>query len=607
MRRSYAAEINELPVTYGRTLSSSVAEEMGTVLGHNGPMVFVGSGGALAAARLAADLHIHATGHMASAMTPLEASTSHLSPQTGVVLFSARARNPDAALTIRTAKLRGAVHLGVVSTRGRESLPKALASEDLHIAALPSSPDGFLATNSLIAMVAGVCMAHGVDLPPFLPAFSENYRGTRDSVVAVTGPGVGAVALDLEARFFETGLATVQLADYRNLAHGRHVGLERNAERSTVVAVVDPTSEVMASLTLAVLPPSIDVLMLRTTLEWPSSVVDLLVASIKVVGSTARSAGLDPGRPGVPSFGRKLYRLSLHKAIDIPKPDPVEKKLLRRSVHSAVRASYKAWLDMWLDELKHTDIGSVVLDYDGTVVSTTGRFDPPVPDVQAQIIRLLEAGVVVSFATGRGKSLHDTMRKWMPEEFWSHISVGLYNGSCILRLDEDPPSFEGCGGHLSVVADRLEEIADTCGLSLERRRTQVSISDPEHIATGEEILPVVRSVLARSPIVDLKVVVSGHSVDIVAAGTGKVTLISSVESESQGAILAIGDQGQPNGNDFEMLAVNKTTLSVDRCSADPTRCWNLDDRGDCGPDLLLRYLRALKPRKSGVRFVWRNP
>ena len=543
---------------------------------------------------------------MAAAMTPLEASTSRLSPKTGVVLFSARARNPDAALTIRTAKLRGATHLGVVSTRGRESLPNVLASEDVHVAALPSSPDGFLATNSLIAMVAGVCMAHRVYLPPFLPSFSANYRSLRDSVVAVAGPGLGAVALDIEARFSETGLATVQVADYRNLAHGRHVGLERNAERSTVVALVDPTSEVMASLTLSVLPPSIDVLTLRTTLEWPASVVDLLIASIKVVGSTARNAGLDPGRPGVPPFGRKLYRLSLRKAIDLPKPDPIEKKLSRRNVRSSVRDRYNAWLKMWLDELKHTVIGSVVLDYDGTVVSTAGRFSPPVPDVQNQIVRLLELGVVVAFATGRGRSLHDTTRKWMPEEFWSHISVGLYNGSCILRLDEDPPSFEGCGGQLSVAADRLEEIAATCGLSLERRQTQVSISDSENVATGEEILPIVRSVIAQSPIVDLKIVVSGHSVDIVSPGTGKSNLMSSVESKSQGAILAIGDQGQPNGNDFEMLAAKKTTLSVDRCSEDPTRCWNLDDRGDRGPDLLLRYLRALKPRKSGVKFVWRN-
>ena len=607
MRRSYDTEISELPATYSGTLGSSVAEEMAMVLRHNGPMVFVGSGGALAAARLAADLHIHKTGHLATAMTPLQAATSCLSAQTGVVLFSARAGNPDATLTIKAAKLRGADHLGVVSTKRRDSLPTPLASKDVHVATLPSSPDGFLATNSLIAMIAGICMAHRIDLPTHLPAFLQSYRGTRDSVVALTGPGMGAVALDLEARFFETGLATVQLADYRNLAHGRHVGLQRNANRSTVVAAVDPTSDTMARRTLAILPPGVDVLPLRTPLEWPASVLDLLVASIKTVGSTAQSVGLDPGRPGVPSFGRKLYRLSLHKAIHTPGPDPVDKKLSRRDAHSVLRDTYLRSLDMWLDELKHTDIGSVVLDYDGTVVSTTGRFDPPVADVQNQIVRLLDIGVAVNFATGRGKSFHDTTRKWMPEEYWSRVLVGLYNGSYILRLDEDPPAFDGCGDHLTDAAERLEDIAAFYDLALERRLTQISLSHSQRITTGEEILRVVRSVLAQSPAIDLKVVVSGHSVDIVSSATGKVALLSSVESESQGATLAIGDQGQPNGNDFEMLAANKTSLSVDRCSADPTRCWNLDVRGDRGPALLLRYLRALKPRKSGARFVWRNP
>ena len=45
------------------------------------------------------------------------------------------------------------------------------------------------------------------------------------------------------------------------------------------------------------------------------------------------------------------------------------------------------------------------------------------------------------------------------------------------------------------------------------------------------------------------------------------------DTRLQHLVLAIGDQGDLGGNDFELLASSRWTLSVDRCSADPARCW----------------------------------
>jgi hypothetical protein len=87
---------------------------------------------------------------------------------------------------------------------------------------------------------------------------------------------------------------------------------------------------------------------------------------------------------------------------------------------------------------------------------------------------------------------------------------------------------------------------------------------------------------------------------------GKSSVLREMSNRSDEDILVIGDQGQTDGNDFDLLSATTSSLSVDRTSLDPTRCWNLDQWGTNGPQLLVRYLKAVQPRSSGMRFVW-NP
>ncbi len=609
MKRSYATELKELPGTYRAVREAALAQPVAETIRAHQPLLHVGSGGALAVARLAADLHNRSEGHLAAAMTPLEASTAGLSGQTGLVLFTARGRNPDAALAIKTARRRGASHLGVVTSRERDELPPALAADDVHVAEVPSPPDGFLATNSLMAMATAVCLAHRVTLPDTLPALRDGQdrpRSPRHACVVVTGPGTAAVGVDLEARLVETGLASVQTMDYRNLAHGRHVGLLRNADNSTIIAVVDPAAKEIADRTLALLPPELDVMILRTDLIWPASVLDLFVSSMKVAAAAGKAAGLDPGRPRVADFGRRLYHLSVASMVEPPNPDPIEKKLRRRNLASATRLAYEEAFASWIEGIQQVDLGAVVLDYDGTVCRTERRYELPVSDVQQQIVRLLDAGILIGFATGRGKSLHSDTRAWLPEKYWPHVHVGLYNGTRLLRLADDPPHSDRCGEHLLQAVERLKAVG-SIRLDIEERPTQMSVSTAQADMSGPELLSFVRSVLSRQPILNLKVVASGHSVDIISSDAGKLAVLRSISEEIGGAILAIGDQGQVDGNDFELLASSTTTLSVDRCSEDPTRCWNLDRRGESGPTLLVRYLRSLRVRDSIARFVWCDP
>lgn len=603
VRRAYSDELGELPTTYQRSLVDADADALAEVVRAAGPMLYVGSGGALAVAQLAADLHTRATGDLARAVTPLEAASTSLKPDTGLVLFTARGRHPDARLAIDAARTRGVRHLGVVTTRPRQELPEPLRRRDVRVATVLSQPDGFLATNSLLAMATVLCRAHERELPETLPFFASPPQwGVRDKTLVITAPGLAAIGTDLEARLAETGLSSVQLTDYRNVAHGRHVGIVRNHETLTVLPLSDPSSELLAGKTLALFPERVQVQPLRSHLPWPASVLDLLVASMHVTGITGQARAVDPGKPGVATFGRSLYHLPVGRLLDLPRPDPVLRKLT--AMPGGQRPVLDKALQTWLAHVAATNVRGVVLDYDGTCCPTWDRFEPPPQAVQDMICTLLEAGIYIGFATGRGKSLHQATRGWLPEVHWPEIHVGLYNGSCLLTLADDPPDNSRSEDLMSDVGDRLE--AASVGLRIERRATQVTVSSTAGRSSGAQILPLVRAVLARQPALTCKTVASGHSVDILAPDSGKVSLLRAVQAQAIGDVLAIGDQGQVDGNDFELLASVTTSLSVDLCSADPTRCWNLDTHGLSGPDLLVKYLRSLKLSRSGAAFRWPN-
>lgn len=603
MKRKYATELAELPVTYQRCLDGGSVDDIANVVLRPGPMVYVGSGGALPVACLAADLHIEATGDLATAMTPLQAVSAAVASDCGFVLFTARGRHPDAAMAVQSARARGATHIGIVSARTRDELPSGLVDGDVWVATVPTPADGFLATNSVLAMATMLCRAHGAELPLDLPKIDEgDMRAVRRSTIAVAGPLLGSVALDLETRLSETGLSFVQATDFRNMAHGRHVGLARNLDDVTVVSIADARTERLADRTIGLLPSSTDVLRLESQLQWPASVIDLLSRSMRLVGITGAQGEVDPGRPGVASFGRRLYHLPTARLLGIQPPDPIDRKV--RQAPGSSRVAVADAFRTWMAELAEAPIEALVLDYDGTCCPTWDRFRPPPLDVQAELKRLIAGGIVVGFATGRGRSIHDDTRSWLPEALWPEVHVGLYNGTCLLRLSDDPGDYGTCDGDLKEIADRLESADVAGGLRVERRLTQVSVTTADGRVSGEHLLPTVRAVMARPPSLNCKAFASGHAVDIVAGDAGKVAVLEAVREGVSGRVLTIGDQGQVDGNDFELLAATRQSLSVDRCSADLTRCWNLDERGERGPRLLVRYLKALHVEAGTARFRW---
>src|SRR5262249_4802245 len=101
-------------------------------------------------------------------------------------------------------------------------------------------------------------------------------------------------------------------------------------------------------------------------------------------------------------------------------------------------------------------------------------------------------------------------------------------------------------------------------------------------------------ILARMP--SIKVVCSGHSIDILDQGVSKINLIYKIKelaANPNGELLCIGDRGRWPGNDCDLLA-QPYSLSVDQGSYDPHSCWNLAPAGCSGTQATLFYLRSLQ-------------
>jgi hydroxymethylpyrimidine pyrophosphatase-like HAD family hydrolase len=606
MKPSYVDELGLLASSYAwasREDISPLTQLLDPVA--SGTALYIGSGGALAVSALAAALHVAKTGRLATNATPLAISGGPLRHSTAAVLFSARAGNPDVALAARAAVEQGCDPVGLVTHRRVEEIPSSLVRQPITIVsyAAPLTRDGTMST-LLVRWYA----RRAFSLPDQLrPQISRDGRSMTKNCLVLVGPGMQAAGIDLETRLSETGLAAAQLVDYRNFAHGRHYGLARNQDRTTVVAFIAPEYADLANDTLSHLPKAVPVIRIETDQGWPFGILELLVGSMQLVGQVSDAAGLDPARPCVPAFGRALYRMSSQSKISGMASDPIARKLIALGAPASaeIRDHYQGELERWTTMLSELQFDGLVLDYDGTVCTTENRFNAPDKTIVELLVSVVERGACLGFASGRGSSLHRELRRVIPEPLWSRVYAGMYNGALVIPLNTDMPDAMAPNPILEELEERVRKLVNELSVRLERRTYQIQFQ----VVTGAEIstqglTQLIREVAARTPSLNIKCLQSAHSIDVVEAATSKRTVVDTLDADCSGAILCIGDQGQEGGNDFELLACRPATLSVDRCSSDPTRCWNLGPPGERGPSILRRYLRSLRYARGRSGFRW---
>jgi hydroxymethylpyrimidine pyrophosphatase-like HAD family hydrolase len=640
MAKPYAFEMSKLSDTlaWARTVDIAPLRQAVRRAGYS-PLLAVGSGGSLTAAHALAGLHQRSTRRLAAVATPLEA-VDPLDDGVSIWLISAGGDNVDILAAAKAIVAREPRQLAVLC--GREDSPLVELCRrhpfiDLAIYPPPAGKDGFLATNSLLGFAAILSRAYtdefvgerfgcsAIDaVEPLTRAESQVTALWKNSTISLWsrpttlvlhGIATRVGAIDLESKFTEAALGNLQLADFRNFAHGRHHWLAKRGDISAVLALIADADRKLAEKTLDLIPSGIPQARLELAGSPTTAALASLIAAFRVTGWAGIARGIDPGRPGVPEFGRRLYNLPLPRPPREVAPAGLSPReacaITRKAGLSPVQLQSLGSLERWraaLNDfrarLKSATFVGIVLDYDGTIVDTRHRFEPPREDISHELIRLLNAGTHVAIATGRGASVRRDLSKCIPSSLWPRMLVGYYNGAEVAALDNKfvPDGREGTCEALATLAAAFRaqpELAEAADQS--DRRFQITLQ-AKRAMPENRIWDLAHQVILMTNSERTSITKSSHSIDIVGRSVSKLNvLIKLRERVGNGPILTIGDRGRWPGNDYELLR-GEYSLSVDEISVDPATCWNLAECGQRGVNVTFDYLRVLIAEDGALRF-----
>lgn len=641
MGKPFATEIDALPVTYHWAIEQPIdvlARAIEKMCGD--PLIALGSGGSFSASQFACHLHNVFTQQVATAMSPLQAATGDSSlVGTGILVPTARGNNPDVIGAVRELIFREPRNILVLCANPKSRIARLIARHsyvDLVEYEMPFGADGFLATNSLLGFSVLLARAYSTvlgqmfDLPKQLTDLLEDNRELSDSkwldrryaplwqrqtLIVLHGSSVSAAAIDLESKFTEAALGNVQISDFRQFAHGRHHWLAKRANDTAVIALVSKSDRAIAKQTLALLPKDIPTCVLNLSGNGCTSDLSGLIRGFLLVGSAGRARGIDPGRPGVPPFGRKLYHANAFKhAAENPSHSRLRDRAIERKAQEGLTTLIgSSRLTLWkeafanfVDRLSLARFRALVFDYDGTLCDENERFDPLPGEIAKPLAALLKSGIIIGVATGRGKSVRESLRQAFPKKLWKQINVGYYNGGEVLALNNEsaPDGTEGVAPELALLRKTIDADAFiSINSTITFRQRQITLT-PKIGTSLNKLWTYCHHLVQRIEHTEVRALRSGHSIDILPGRISKVAVVSTVrkilEDDTSAPILCIGDRGCWPGNDFELLE-GPFSLSVHEVSPDPDSCWNLSPPGQRGRNATLAYLRAMRVTRGGIQ------
>lgn len=586
------------------------------------PTFVVGSGGSFSTCHMLSLLH-QFRGGFAKPVTPLELySSANSIRNSNVVVLSASGKNTDILFAYKHAIKNDAAKILGICTKMNTKLSSLASSHSISTILefdSPAGKDGFLATNSLLAYFVLLSGLYGfknsveafelpTDLMEEISLFVSKLYHDFTLLVLYSG-WAQPVAIDIESKFTEAGLGNVLLCDYRNFAHGRHNWLDKKRKQTAIISLVTKEEHLLAKKTLDLIPSDIPRLLLTSEHSTTLCSIDLLIQSFYLVNAIGDKVGIDPGRPGVPTYGSKLYNLKYTGLLKEPKED-------YKSINAILRKTgYLSFLDLRDDEKKfwwnklaefkskisNEKFGALILDYDGTLCTKEERAGLPSKEVIDFLNLFIGRNYVLGIVTGRGKSIRETLVKCLNSKFHQNVIIGYYNGAVIAPLTDDtqPPTAKKSKKSLSIIADKLEKFPyPGTRLEITLRPLQLTIEDngkSDWRITKNRVLEEIK----KLGLYDIQVLESGHSLDIVSKpDVSKLNIVKYCKEECEKrkiatAFLCIGDKGRLPGNDFELLSV-PNSLSVDEVSTDANTCWNLSEQGSHGVLTSLHYLNQFK-------------
>ena len=621
MGRRYATELRELAQTYEWATNCPLDHFAKAIEGiRQYPFFAIGSGGSSTAAAFWAMLHEYSTGNPSRYGTPLELLAAPTVRPYALGLVTARGANPDITQALDLATRREPRGV-VVLTYAKESSPIRRPPNDgvteiVHFAP-PVPKDGFLATNSLLASMVLLYRAYCVDrreVPSLSSALSmpstlhvASNRATYSILYADWGK---VAANDLESKLVESGLSNVHHSDLRNFAHGRHHWLSRRGLSTTIVALITPLWAKLFESTLGLLPPEVEIIRLEANNDGPLAAIELVTRGMGLIGQIASLEDIDPGRPTVPAYGRKLYHMRV-RVPETPTRKPDAETLLSRklgsdskSLSQSAIAAVKLNLLRYLETLGTTKYQGIVFDYDGTLCPTNARFGSLPPAIADALSDIMSRGVVLGIASGRGRSVGTALRESFDGALHHKIIVGYYNGAHIRRLDAGPPEQAGATSpRLENVAALLRNHPLLPSLATFDVKMQQLTLMPMADVPLDLVHEIVTEIATAANIPEISVMRSSHSIDVLGSDISKHSVVEAClevirRDRPDGHVLRLGDKGNHTGNDFALLSTPHA-LSVADCPKNTLWAWNLAPPGHLGPHATLDYIEAMRFESGG--------
>ncbi len=589
------------------------------------PFLGVGSGGSLSVAHIFEYLCAK-SGGIAKSLTPIELTLfSKQMREMAVLLFTAGGRNKDsihAYQYLSELEPEGLLTCCMCAGAPIKQLQRNNLHNDYFEYRMPVPKDGYLAVESLVSSMALLCRAFegltgsGFFSLPETVSWGSHGPGpeqmesilAKETLIVLHGGITTPAAIDLESKFSEVSLGNIQLVDFRNFAHGRHYWLSDRRDRTAIVSMAGTSMEKIADKTLGLLPQDIPVI----RFDVGDATVDGLFASFDFVFQLVLQAGLlrgiNPGKPKVADFGKKLYHLSYNicnqEEMKTRRKDPVAMAVYRkyRGVRCRDEETYrKAGLD-YLRKLAGRTFKGVIFDYDGTLYNKHGGEAEGIA-VFERLNQLLSRGIKIGIATGRGKSVRSELKKVISEDFWQEVVIAYYNGGCIGLLGDDrQPDKEA-----APVPEAFDELKRRMDLVSELSLLEIDGIADKNPFQWTIFMDTYQSASQRRKLFSLcgsvsgiKTVQSSHSVDIIPETSSKINIFGywSGLGYTRDDFIVMGDAGQFGGNDYELLNC-PCALSVDRVSEQMDACWNFAKPGMRNLEATLYYLEHFETREWG--------
>lgn len=599
MGKNFEKELNTLEMIYNcalncdTTVISSFLEKYREKF-----FLLVGSGGSYSVA-VAVEYFCTRIGILAKSITPLELSEYKEQLQnSAVILFTARGRNSDSKNAY--TYLSTLEPCGLLTVCMNINAPiKKIQVQNIHNYyfeySMPVLKDGYLAVESLISAIVILSKAFSDIVKNeffILPKKfifekkieDDNIDGIlkKETIIILYSGITKSAVVDLESKFCEVALGNVQMVDFRNFAHGRHFWISKRMEKTSIIAFIDNENSKLAEKTLNLLPREIPLKRLYIEKSNIRGVLEAFAYVFEIVNLAGKLAGIDPGRPTIEEFGKKLYHISSRLG-DVKfgqnlKKDPVLRGVYRKTgLHiKNFDIFYQAGRIVYNKITNHIFKG-IIFDYDGTL-HANNNYESEYK-IQRKLNELLKSNIKIGIATGRGKSVRNELQNVIDKRFWDQVIIEYYNGGCIGTLNDlDVPNkaIKNVPSAFNKIIELIEEmgIENVKFDGIEDKnpyQLTVITEDSNEIDFIYEVL---------QEISDIKILRSGHSIDIVPVDSSKNNILKFLELYGfcQADFLRIGDSGFVGGNDFELLNSNYG-ISVDLVSKSLNGCWNFAPLG----------------------------